>query len=256
MSLAVLLAVGLGLSACAHNDVLVFGTDTKLGLDVETGAAQGASPSVTIGYKRQEAVWMPLFVNGEDSRYAPAAQRQPVQGQGANVGGGGETGNGAANPALTPDPEMKYQSVQGDRRDAYSVFASLGADIKGDAPKGQGSMGLAQFFATGGAAINITQNKALVTALKIESAEGAEQQSAAVAAAAGDPAIIAAAGVTRTEAGKAADCVSKRGTNDIAAKVNAAHPGDPDIADLNAENARQLLTNNSRLRARVLAVCN
>jgi len=160
------------LAGCAHNDVLVFGTDTKLGIDVETGVAQGASPSITIGYKRNEAVWMPLFVNGQGSNYVPCPAEHFPPGRCKAQGSNG-TGS--------PGPELKYQSEQADgSRDAYSVFASLGARIEGNAAKSEASMGLAQFFATGGAAVNITTNKALVTALKVEGPEGAKQQAEAV----------------------------------------------------------------------------
>lgn len=59
---------GVGLSGCLngvqHNDVLIFGTDTKLALDVSASATGGGTPEVTIGYKRAEAVWMPLVANG------------------------------------------------------------------------------------------------------------------------------------------------------------------------------------------------
>jgi hypothetical protein len=173
-SAAISLAL-MSLTACAHNDVLVFGTDTKLGVDVETSAAQGASPSVTIGYKRKEAVWMPLFVNGKDSRYAlcSKAEDQPK----CTIPAG-------TAPAFSAD--VKYQSTQPDgSKDAYSVFASLGANIQGSAAKPNASVGLAQFFATGGAAINISKNAALMTALKVESAQGAEAQADAIVAATG-----------------------------------------------------------------------
>lgn len=159
--------VAVSLSACAHNDVLVFGTDSSFGIDVQTAATQGASPSITVGYKRKEAVWMPLIVNATHSKVA-------------------------AGQAVTWNPDgVKYAStVPGadgkDRRDTYSVFASLGARFDNEINAGGGKVGggLAQFFATGRAAVALTENEALVTSLKLSDGESATAQATAVTAAA------------------------------------------------------------------------
>jgi hypothetical protein len=57
--LAATLSVGLGLGGCAQTaNTLVFGTNTSFGLSV--GADVASSPGITVGYKRQEAVVLPL----------------------------------------------------------------------------------------------------------------------------------------------------------------------------------------------------
>jgi hypothetical protein len=227
--------IALALSACAvsscsiggiqHNDVLIFGTDTKLALDVSTSPTSGGAGEVTIGYKRQEAVWMPLIVNGRgfnagflkplclvrttapgpDGKPGPAKEElvacgptDPKQtmacvdaaGQiGACVGGPTASRqvcrNGAGAVAIcTPvssenEADLTPRKYVGEAeardgkpvgRDAYSVFASFGADIKGDA-KGTGSVGLAQFFATGIAAQRLASNSQVANALSVQPPE-------------------------------------------------------------------------------------
>lgn len=167
---------GLALLAagCAHNDVLVFGTSTTIGLNVQS-AGTAAGPSIVLGYEREEAVWMPLIANGRDSRVANC-NPDP---------------RGACRAPTEPYPldQALYQStiMSADgttrRTDSYSVFASLGAKFNGDVD-GDGAHaggGLAQFFATGNAALNVSNNEALVTALKL--GEGASQADAVEAAA-------------------------------------------------------------------------
>ncbi|RZJ28463.1 MAG: hypothetical protein EON85_08910 [Brevundimonas sp.] len=95
-----------------------------------------------------------------------------------------------------------------ERRDTYSVFASLGADFNSSASTNNGAMaggGLAQFFATGTAAVNISENKALMTALKIDTPQGALAQATAITAAAlsDDPAALRTFGQSLPNAGSA-----------------------------------------------------
>lgn len=163
--------------ACAHNDVLVFGTSTTIGLNVETASTNGAAPSIVLGYEREEAVWMPLLANGRDSNISPCTSNDRT----------------VCTPSGYPLEDAMYRSeITRDgrtNRDAYSVFASLGARFNGSANTNNGvnaGGGLAQFFATGNAALNISANEALVTALKVENPEGAAAQAAAVRSAAGE----------------------------------------------------------------------
>ena len=133
----------LALGACSsipHNDVLIFGTETTLALDVGTSATNGGTPQITVGYKRDEAVWMPLLANGRSTTNKPSADKL-YQGAGEN----------AAN------------------KDAYSVFASFGAQLEGQASSAK--VGLAQFFATGIAAQKLASNPASVLALTVKSPE-------------------------------------------------------------------------------------
>ncbi len=57
------------ISGCAvpHNDVMLFGTDSQIAVDVSANPEQANVPHLTIGWKRREFVWMPLFANGEHS---------------------------------------------------------------------------------------------------------------------------------------------------------------------------------------------
>jgi hypothetical protein len=181
-------------TGCAHNDVLVFGTSTTIGLNVETASSQGAAPSIVLGYEREEAVWMPLLVNGIETRVALCPK---------DADGSCDTSG-----RRYPIDQAMYRSQSTDSagrqtRDAYSVFASLGASFNGRGNATEGAAaggGLAQFFATGNAALNISSNEALVTALKVESGAGAEAQARAVAAATGAAGFDALAASNMTEA--------------------------------------------------------
>jgi len=129
-----------GCASTPHNDVLIFGTETTLALDVGASATNGGTPKITVGYKRDEAVWMPLLANGISATPKPEAG-QLYQGAGEN----------------------------GANKDAYSVFASFGAQLEGQA--GSAKVGLAQFFATGIAAQKLASNPASVLALTVKSPE-------------------------------------------------------------------------------------
>ena len=171
------LALAAALSGCGHNDVLVFGTDTKLALDVTTGVSEGASPSITVGYKRKEAIWMPLLVNGRDSRVVPCVKKPQTE----------VCENGTTSP--WPADGAKYETVRETtkagvtttERTLPSLLASIGASFGGSAAKGaEARGGLTQWIATGRAADLLAENKALVTAFKVESAEGAQSQAQAI----------------------------------------------------------------------------
>lgn len=178
-------AIGLLLAGCAHNDVMVFGTNTTLGLDVESASKTGSGPSIVVGYKREEAVWMPLIVNGQGSRVAPCVVDEVGDPPTTECSDQPWTPGDAKYTSEITTPNGRVQ------RDVYSVFASLGADFTAKAGGDEvgGGGGLAQFFATGNAAINISSNEALVTALKVESGEGALAQASAVSAAASNSSV-------------------------------------------------------------------
>lgn len=136
---AAALAAAVLLSGCTstprHTNVLMFGTNTKLALDVSQDPATGMG--VSLGYKRQEAVWMPLLPNvGEN--YLPAS----------------------CETAEPKGPCPKYVGNHGNDYDTYSVLASFGFDVSGSgtAPGGVNGGGkVAQFFATGLAARTLAQ---------------------------------------------------------------------------------------------------
>ncbi len=127
----ILLAV-LMVSGCAakHSDVMVFGTNTNYGVTVAMTMPEN-TPHLNIGYKRQEAVWMPLAINADKSAMA------------RKVKGGSEAN------------DIKYigkERVEGNviKEDTYSVLASFGSKVRGS--QGNVSSGIAQYFATGVAA--------------------------------------------------------------------------------------------------------
>jgi hypothetical protein len=139
---AVLLAA-ISVSGCVkHNDVLLFGTKTNFGVEISATPDNGGIPEFIVGYKRREAVFMPLVVNGNDSKLIKDATT-----------------------ATMADIKYTGKSSAHDR-DAYSVFASFGADVAGGSDGN--SVGLAQFFATGIAAQRLGQNPAVAKALSVQ----------------------------------------------------------------------------------------
>ena len=139
---AVLLAA-ISVSGCVnHNDVLLFGTKTNFGVEISATPDNGGIPEFIVGYKRREAVFMPLVVNGNDSKLIKSNTTEKLS-------------------------DIKYTgSTTGTDRDAYSVFASFGADVTGGSDGN--SVGLAQFFATGIAAQRLGQNPAVAKALSVQ----------------------------------------------------------------------------------------
>jgi len=117
LSAAAMLLLG-GCATPEHSNTLIFGTTTKFALDVSqdpTGAL-----GVTLGYRRQEAVWMPLLPNqGKSGERAPADCRD------------------------RKDCPM-FVAEDGADRDTYSVFASFGGSGAGGV--GAAEAGAAQFL--------------------------------------------------------------------------------------------------------------
>lgn len=142
-----------------HTNVLVFGTNTKVALDVSQDATSGVG--VTLGYKRQEAVWMPLLPN-----QAPITEGNDLQPSKCD--------------SATTCP--KFEGVDGaNQKDTYSVLASFGSKLGGgvdsEGKKAEVTGEIAQYFATGLAArllaqhggaglVNTNGNVALSTAEK------------------------------------------------------------------------------------------
>lgn len=211
------------LNACAvpHNDVMVFGTDTTVGIDISSSPEQANSPHFIVGYKRKELVYMPLFVNGVTSqllkykhqgfystgkdakiKLPSSASPQTLSGssfvvlppgtlvkldsqteltfaQGSTFSLANNSGSitvSADNYVDIPENSLvqdvsgvTYQGIDlhnakylassnssdGDNIDTYSVLASFGANIEGGTT-GNG-VGIAQYFATGIAAQNLTR---------------------------------------------------------------------------------------------------
>ncbi len=116
-----------------HNDVLIFGTNTKVAFDVSSDPTNAGIPSLTLGYKRQEVALVPLMANC---------------------------------PLATCEKECrKYIGVDGAKKDTYSVFASFGGDFNGGSKTGAG---LSQFFATGIAAQNLGKSSAAANMVSVQ----------------------------------------------------------------------------------------
>lgn len=157
---ASLLALGIlsGCSTLTHTNTLIFGTNTKFALDVSqdpTGVV-----GVTLGYKRQEAVWMPLLANttksDKSTDIVPADCAKSIV---------TETTGGTNNSKVTQNLDCKFAGTAGTSstngagaQDTYSVLATFSGEGKGVAgtaagkPEASAGGSLAQFFATGLAA--------------------------------------------------------------------------------------------------------
>ena len=143
-----LLALVCGCETQPHNNVLVFATETKLGVDVSREAAQAPGlPALTLGYKRREAVWLPLVAN-EDSCQA---------GQSST----------ASNCRVVPTNRLLTGDRGGTHKDSYSVLASFGADF-GGGRENDARGALAQFFATGVAAQRLAENRSVSDVLSVQ----------------------------------------------------------------------------------------
>lgn len=135
------------LSGCAtpkHSNTLIFGTNTKFALDVSVDST--GQPSITVGYKRQEAVWMPLLAN-KDKEGTPAECRD------------------------IKDCPYLYIGKEDNTQDTYSVLASFGANFSGEATSPTGAKaggGLAQYFATGLAARKLAGNNKIAETLSVQ----------------------------------------------------------------------------------------
>lgn len=139
-----------------HTNTLIFGTSTKFALDVSqdpTGVV-----GVTLGYKRQEAVWMPLLANVQAGEKAvpPAECADSKSSEVVDKNGGKATTNFSG---------CKFSGKAGKggpngegAEDTYSVLATFSGEAKGvagpaaDKPSASAGGSLAQFFATGLAA--------------------------------------------------------------------------------------------------------
>ena len=151
-----------------HTNTLIFAVNTKLALDL-SAAPIGGIPGVTIGYSRQEAVWMPLLAN--------RVTKSPFEPAECNTMAITDCHFRGKYKQTQKTDETKGEAkgeIVDDKTDAYSVLASFGAKLStkasstggaqsttGDAATGDSStdsatgFALAQFFATGIAAQNL-----------------------------------------------------------------------------------------------------
>lgn len=129
------------LVSCAtprHTNTLIFGTSTRVALDVSQDAT--GAVGVTLGYKRYEAVWMPLFANKSQTGNDDLVPAE-CTGEGCRFIGKTGSGEGPAAPGA---------------EDTYSVLATFAGQAAGGAggstANAQANATLAQYFATGLAA--------------------------------------------------------------------------------------------------------
>jgi len=174
-----------------HNEVLIFGTTTKVAIDVAAPVQNAGVPEFTIGYKRNEAVWMPLKPNGDRALShdkGTKIDQARVAAQAANT-------CMASAPNIPPEARQKFclnlvaptnkylgkstgiiptKGGAVKEEDTYSVFASFGGS--GNLSFNNASGNLAQFFATGIAAQRLGANPSVGVALNAgsEAAEAVE----------------------------------------------------------------------------------
>lgn len=156
-------AVILGGCATAGNEVLLFGTETKVGISISGDPA--GSPDFTLGYRRREAVWLPVSVGGggipthlctEGNPHPPLQCTEAEAGKGSHVcvrvtkGGNAK----AAGLELLCEEAAKVRRLlyvgsdgSGSSKDAYSVIANFGLQT-GNAAGTE----ISQYIATGMAA--------------------------------------------------------------------------------------------------------
>jgi hypothetical protein len=191
------------LAGCAtpqHTNLLIFGTNTQVGLKVGADATQ--SPSIQVGYNRQELVLMPLLANtgGIGGKLSPCP----------NVSGS------EATPATLPI-NCKFIGNDGSALDSYSVMASFGAKFDASAsttnPKAGGA--IAQYFATGLAARELARHgSALVAATPAAESE----------AIAGSPEVQAAIRAKKQQATANLPTIRNLRSS-VGGKINAAGAG-------------------------------
>jgi len=181
--------LALTLSGCAftpHNNVMVFATSTKTAVDVSQEPT--GTLSATIGYKRLEAVWMPLLAN----QAVPGGKSDAVVPAPCAADSNAEMPSGQQSCPM-------FRGLEGDKVDTYSVlgtFSGQASGVAGGATPGVEARGqIAQFFATGLAARALASpggNAALFNtsasvdpkAVAVAQAQAQDQQREAIAGAA------------------------------------------------------------------------
>lgn len=142
------------LTACStpkHTNTMIFGTNTKFGLDIGVDATS-TTPTLSVGYKRQEAVWLPLVANKDSEGNAYIAK-------------GKLSLNGECLPLKKDETAdcggiVRLAGEEGANRDTYSAFASFGLKFvaEGAPTTAKAEGGIAQYFATGLAARKLAEH--------------------------------------------------------------------------------------------------
>ncbi|MBL4837528.1 MAG: hypothetical protein JKY34_08100 [Kordiimonadaceae bacterium] len=206
-----------------HSNTLVFGTNTSIGVNVGKDASQ--TPTIQIGFQRQEAALVPLLANTSESgtNLVPC----PASAVGNNL---------KAPPSGCLFVATSYEGGEITNKDAYSVLASFGGEAKGSSAGAE--IAVAQYFATGVAAQQLAESgganivvatsasaaeaiaKANTEAIKSKVALALEKEkvNAAVQVKAIDSAEVAAKGIL----GKSTDPVSTANLTILAGKFMGA----------------------------------
>ena len=225
-----------------HSNTMLFGTNTKVGLDVGLDATQ--VPNITVGFRRQEAVIMPLVANVAESDGDLIPCQLPRT----------EETDKVIHPCRLV--ARRYENNKRSAEDSYSVLASFGAKFSANTDKSStgATGGLAQYFATGvaaqllaakGGAAVVSVGEAAKAAARdpsnaaaVASVVSAEKAQEAILGTALTQAAMqrgqAAGNITNAIAGLAASCVknSEKKTA-IAKKMQEDEDLKGDVADFN-----------------------
>ena len=161
-----------------HSNMVVFGTNTVVGVRVGTNATQ--VPSIDVGYTRQEAVLMPVVANTaveQDDKATGKLAPCAVDGTVTVVAGTPAPPNGSVLPSFATHPCLLVASDGRNARDSYSVLASFGADFGASSEPSKATTrgGLAQYFATGMAAQLLALNGGAAVVATGQAAEKASE---------------------------------------------------------------------------------
>lgn len=133
-----------------HSNTLIFGTNTAVALDVSQ--LPTGNLGVTLGYRRQEVVWIPLLANTTNASGAetPAVcQSDSCKSFNGTTGSDGETNGAGARDTYSVLATFSGQSAGG------SLVSSSGAGVTGGGA-------IAQYIATGFAARALAESGAAV----------------------------------------------------------------------------------------------
>jgi hypothetical protein len=139
-----------GCATPTHTNALIFGTNTKVALDISSGST--GTLGLTLGYARQEAVFMPLMANKYDQQ---AGKLVPAECSSKTVSEPQIGQKITINPDDSSNcPSLFMGQESGGKRDAYSVLASFGGELDGSGQQAKiGAKGFVRsYFATGVAA--------------------------------------------------------------------------------------------------------
>jgi hypothetical protein len=146
---------GLLLAACStpkHTNLLIFGTDTKIALDVSASPTTG-SPNITVGYRREELALVPLVSNSpSDASFGNGVAVTPTT-NGVQAGGEQKPAQCIGGGCMLVASGVSGGGVP-IGPDTYSTLASFGANFDSGTNNGGATAkgGIASYFATGIAA--------------------------------------------------------------------------------------------------------